>query len=67
MKSLLKFQHNKLCISSGVVEGAGGGGGGRRLLAEAEPLDFNSVPVAFVVIKLYSLLRLILDVCLVEV
>ena len=47
--------------------GGGGGGGGRRLLAEAVPLDFNSVPVAFVVIKLYSLLRLILDVCLVEV
>ena len=28
MKSLLKFQHNKLCISSGVVEGTGGGGEG---------------------------------------
>ena len=48
-------------------DGGGGGGEGRRLLAEAVPLDFNSVPVAFVVIKLYSLLRLILDLCLVEV
>ena len=26
MKSLLKFQHYKLCISAGFVEGAGGGG-----------------------------------------
>ena len=73
MKSLLKFQHNKLCISAGFVEG-GGGRRWRRRLAEAAPLflefsnkkqttrkkkknrevplDFNSVPVAFVLIKL---------------
>ena len=38
MKSLLKFQHNKLCISAGFVEGAGGGRCWRRRLAEAAPL-----------------------------
>ena len=73
MKSLLKFQHNKLCISAGFVEGAGGGGGvggggwlrrhpfswsfltknkQQEKKNREVPLDFNSVPVAFVLIKL---------------
>ena len=44
MKSLLKFQHTKLCISSGFVEGAGQEGGwweGRRLLAEGGTAGFQ--------------------------